>query len=203
MEQRAPARPVALVLLLAYSAALFLAALPAPARPDFLRAPSGLADQVLRRFFVRAGIPVFQPPPARIADVLRHDCIYVRGLGPDGGRTWIEPPDGRCRTEGLKLAIPDLEWMVRSLLTGGEGFVALPMQEAVLGDFFCHAPAWRAHRFAEIELLWVQPRFHIDTGAETTLPVFSYRWRCDPPGVIAEATPPDAALVRAFLEPDA
>ena len=195
----APLRPFALGLLVVYSLALFLSALPAEARPGFLDRPSAIAESVLRLFAVRGGIAVFEPPRERVVKVLRNDCIYVRGLDAAGRSHWLQPTDGRCTLTGLRLSIPDVEWMLRSLLTGGEGFHAVATQEAVVGDFFCHAPPWRELGLREIELLWVQPRFDIDTGEERTEPVFAFRWRCEPPGVMSEANPPSEAAVRAFL----
>jgi hypothetical protein len=188
-------------LLLLYTAALFLSALPEPVRPGFLRVPASVTETVLRRFLVRGGISVFEPPRERIVDVLRNDCIYARGIGSDGTRIWLQPRDGRCVTQGFRPTIPDLEWLLRSLLTGAEAHQSAPMQLATLGDFFCHGPPWRARELAEIELLWTQPLFQIETGAESTRNVLYFRWRCDPPDVLAEAAPPDEAQVRAFLGP--
>lgn len=190
---------VALVALVLYSAALLLAALPEPVRPGFLHDASRLTDNVLRQVLIRAGIPVFSPPRERITDVLRADCIYVRGVDGAGRRSWIEPPDGRCVTQGPKPSIPDVEWMLRSLMTGGEGFQTAAMVQAVVGDFFCHASPWQSRDLSEIEILWVQPRFQIETGVESVRPVLAFRWRCAPPGVISDSRPPSAAEVEAFL----
>lgn len=192
-------RPFALGLLLLYSLGLLLTAWPAEVRPAFLDRPSAIAESILRLVAIRGGIAVFEPPRERIVKVLRNDCIYVRGIDAAGRAHWLQPADGRCTTTGLRLTLPDLEWMLRSLLTGGEGFHAIATQQAVIGDFFCHAPPWRAHGLQQIELLWVQPRFDIDTGEESTEPVFEFRWRCAPPGVTSEAKPPTPAAVRAFL----
>jgi hypothetical protein len=200
--ERIQLRPVAFGLLLLYCLALLLSALPDPVRPAFLVVPSKLAEAVLRRLAIRGGISVFEPPRERITDVLRNDCILVRGIAATGEASWLQPAGGRCVTEGFRPAIPDLEWMLRSLLTGGEGYQPPSVLEAAIGDFFCHAPPWRERRLAEVELVWTQPRFQIDTGAATTDLLLLFRWRCDPPGLISERLPPDEAGVRAFLERD-
>jgi len=167
--------------------ALFLAALPPPVRPPFLALPSVVTDIFLRLFAVRAGISVFEPPRARIVDVLRNDCIRVRGLRAGAAPEVLQPPDGRCVTSGVRIGVPQREWMLRSILTGGEGGLPELQREAVIGDWFCHAPPWRERRFEEIELVWTQPSFHIETGAEKVTNVLFFRWRCDPPGLAAEA----------------
>lgn len=182
-----PTRLLALALLLLYGVALFLAALPKPVRPDFLDVPSYLANAVLRRFAVRAGISVFEPPRERIVDVLRNDCIRVRGLRADAPPEVLQPPDGHCVTSGVRIGVPQREWMLRSVLTGGEASLPELQRQAVIGDWFCFSPHWRDRRYEEIELLWTKPSFHIDTGAEKVTNVLFFRWRCSPPGLVAEA----------------
>ncbi len=196
----APSRSQRLLLsvLVLYTVALFVAALPRPVRPAFLDAPSALANEVLRRFAIRAGISVFQPPRERIVDVLRNDCIYLRGRRAGGAPEWLQPPGGRCVTSGLRIGVPPVEWFLRSLLTGGEASVGELMRQAVIGDWFCHGRTFRDRGLEEVELLWEQPSFDIRTGEERVKPVLYFRWRCDPPGLVAQRSSPSADEVRAL-----
>jgi hypothetical protein len=182
-----PLRLAALPLLVAFVLALFVAALPSPVRPQWLALPNLATNVFLRLFAVRAGISVFEPPRERIVDVLRNDCIRVRGLRASAAPETLQPPDGRCVTSGVRLGVPLREWMLRSILTGGEAGLTEIQRESVIGDWFCFAPPWRDRRFEQIELVWTQPTFHIDTGAEKVTNVLFFRWRCDPPGLVGEA----------------
>jgi len=193
-------RPLGAALLTAYGLALLLSALPPTVRPGFLAAPSELTKQLLRKVGLRGGITVFLPPRQRVVRVLRNDCIYVRGVRADGSPRWILPPDGRCVLTGLRPSLPTLEWMTRSVLTGGEASLPQTLRQAALGDFFCHGPGFATEGFVRVEILWLQPRFHIDTGAPSEDRLLLQRWRCDPPGLEEERIPPSAEEARRFLE---
>lgn len=193
-------RALATTALLLYSAALFLSALPSPVRPGWLVAPSEVVKRALRSFGLRGGITVFLPPRERVVELIRNDCIYVRGVGADGTRRWLLPPDGHCVVSGFRPALPTLEWMTRSILTGGEASLPQTLRQAAVADFFCHGPRFAGEGFETVELLWVQPRLHIETGAPSEDQLLLYRWRCTPPGLLEERIPPSPEEVRRFLE---
>lgn len=194
-----PLRAIAAVALLLYGALLFLSALPDNLRAPALRLPASLADALLRSVAIRGGVAVFHPQRERITEVPRNDCIYVRGIDASGGRRWLEPPSGRCVTRGFRPALPDVEWMLRSLLTGGESWLPPTQVIVAIGDFFCHAPREDLAGLREVELLWTLDWFHIDTREEGTTPYLYFRWRCDPPALLEEERSPALARVRSFL----
>jgi hypothetical protein len=174
-------------LLAAYAAALLLAALPRPVRPGWLDAPCAAVERLLRSVGLRGGIAVFLPPRERIDHVLRNDCVRVRGLRQVGPPEILQPPEGRCVTRGLRLYLPSTEWMLRSVLTGGEASHGELMREAVIGDWFCHGRPYRERSFREIEVVWTKPGFDRTSGKERTQNLLFYRWSCDPPDLLAEA----------------
>jgi hypothetical protein len=197
-SERAPSqrRWLAFTALVLYALVLLLSALPPPVRPRVLDLPSLVASIALRKVGLRAGISVFSPPRERIVHVLRQDCIRVRGLRPGAPPETLAPPGGRCVTSGFRPSLPPREWFLRSLLTGGEGQTSELMREAVIGDFFCHGPDFRERGFAEVEVVWTKPGFHIDSGAESTENVLLFRWRCEPPGVLESSAGPSDARLR-------
>jgi hypothetical protein len=198
-REHAPRRRwIAFSALTLYAAILFLSALPPPVRPQVLDFGSILSAMILRDVGLRAGISVFQPPRERIVEVLRQDCIRVRGARPGAPPEVLAPAGGRCITSGFRPALPRREWFLRSLLTGGEAQVPELLRQAVIGDFFCHAPEYRTRGFDEVEVLWTKPSFHIDTGAESTTNVLLFRWRCEPPGVVESDVSPSDARLRAL-----
>lgn len=183
-----------------YAAMLLLAALPRPVRPHILDVPHLMADAVLRRFAIRGGISVFLPPAERVVDVLRNDCIVVRGLRNGTAPEFLQPPDGRCITSGVRIGVPQVEWMVRSILTGGEASLVEIQRQAVVGDFFCFAPPWRERRFDEVDLAWTQPAFDIDTGEERTTNLLYFRWRCAPPDLVTDLRAPSDEALRRVMD---
>ena len=47
---------------------------------------------------------------------------------------------------GVRIGVPPREWMLRSILTGGEASLPELQRQAVIGDWFCSAPQWRSRR---------------------------------------------------------
>ena len=196
------ARHVAVALLTTYALLLILSAWPDEARPRLFDLPSRASLALLGSVGLRGGVPVFEPPAARITRVSRNDCIRVRGLAPGAAPALLYPADGRCVTSGFRPRIPWIEQALRGLLVRGP----TPLNQAVVGDFFCFgrgAPLGfgegaPAPRFDEIEVLWTVPWFHIETGEEGVHNVVVYRWRCDPPGIVREVRNPSDAELEAL-----
>jgi hypothetical protein len=177
--------------LLAYATLLVLSAWPAEVRPAVLDGPAHAARAVLGTVAIRGGMAVFEPAPPRIVRVQRNDCFRVLGLVEGRPPVRLHPRDGTCFTRGVRLRIPPEAWMLRSLHLR----TPAPLGQAVVGDRYCHPDGAAAPRFDEIEVLWTQPFFEIETGAEGRVHPILYRWRCRPPALVFERRGPSDAEV--------
>lgn len=184
-------RRVLALVLLAYAALLVLSAWPAELRPRALDRPARVARAVLGTVAIRGGMAVFEPAPARIVRVQRNDCFRVLGLVEGRPPVRLHPDESGCFTRGLRLRIPPEAWMLRSLHLRTRA----PLGQAVVGDRYCHPDGDPVPRFDEIEVLWTQPYFEIETGVEGRVHPILYRWRCDPPGLAFERRGPSDAEV--------
>lgn len=185
-----PTRRWRLVPLLLYVGAIALAALPPEVRPRLLDAPAAVATAGLGKLGLVGGIAVFEPKRERITRVLLADCIRVRGLRAGEPPRLLEPPDGECATEGLKPAIPRIEWMVRSLLLRAP----LPLNQAIVGDRFCHPRD--EPPFDTVEVLWTQPWRALYGEERGVANAGLFRWSCAPPALVYDSRDPGDEEVR-------
>jgi hypothetical protein len=183
-------------LLSAYAATLVLGAWPPELRRgplQILEAPADLAAAALAKLGIKGGVAVFGPPPARITRVLLQDCIHVRGRVAGRPPEALHPPGGECQTQGLRLTLPRREVVWRSLLIRA----ATPLNQAVIGDFHCHAGGRGPAVYEAVEVLWSQPWRALYGPERGVAHVIWFRWQCEPPGIQDEMRNPDDAWVHA------
>jgi hypothetical protein len=113
-RRRSPARTLALILLLAYSAILLLASWPAEVAPAFVAGPGELSRNFFRLFRTRAVNFLF---PGRGLDQKgRRICVVVFGLQADGAVTRVYQPADRCHPPGVRLRLNLFDGLVRNLV---------------------------------------------------------------------------------------